>query len=876
MKKKTLFQLVAFLSLLLILVPGILGQSPKLINLDFKDTDIKDVLRVLANQSKVSIIVDEETTGKVTIHLSRVTLAEALEIITKNYNLTCVKSKNVYYISPVDNSFLKVEYQDGLLSVEAREVNLKKLFQEISQKTGVNLVPAPDLQGKLSILINRSPIQDAIKTLLTQSNCIEEKIGQNSYIRKKATQPYSFTVNYDKNLLTVDAKNIPIAVLARAITEKTGISVIPEQNMTDNVTIYFQDLPFDEGMEALCQANNFKYFKEGQSRRISRKNGVYRITYKNSLLSVDADNVEISEIIGEISRKTNVNIMLDREISGKVTAHFQELPMFQALLMLVENQGWYIEKQSNCYFVKPSGNENKDARIIYNPDTKLFNLDIQTGSMAAIISEMAKKANINLVVLSGVQWTVSNIRLRDLTFTQALDYLLKGTIFSYKESNGVYMVGDGLLARPEISDFAEVKSYPIKYLKADQLLNSLPPIFPRQNFVQLPNKNTLVVTGPESVHLLFQNYLNQVDVPASKEETEMIRIKYLKAEDVMKMIPSSIPKNDLVVIKENNAIVVTGISSFRAQVKNFINTIDQVTPLIVFDVAVLQVSGTDHFNWSAPTADLKLSNGHRLLVNPVEGTLGMLKQGKNTYGESEKDTPLGKLSLMLQKGNAKIVAHPTITTLAGYPASFNVSTNKSVNVAVTKEADGTTTNSTVKEYKSGLFFTIVPWVSPTRQITMEIKPKMTEFVGDSGAELPTMNERATETTIRVDDGQTFVISGLKKSSASKTRKKIPILGDIPIIGQLFRQTENHGDQDEFVIVITPSLIYGDEEKAKNNETMQKRFDINELIQSREEMNSDGDKSKSKSKKAKTKKEKKNKFKPDSLPVEPRYYRGRFN
>jgi general secretion pathway protein D len=848
MKKKNFFPFIVVLSLLFILVPGIFGKSPQLINLDFKNTDIKDVLRTLAKQTGVSIVVADDTAGKVTIHLTKVTLAEALEVVSKNYKLNCVKSKNVYYIAPIENTLLNVEFKDGFLSVEARDVNIKKLYEEICQKSGINLVPAPDLKGKVNVLINRSLLADAIKTLLTQTNCIAEKIGKNSYIRRKTTQPYNFTVIYEKNLLTVDAKEVPIPVLARAITEKTGISIIPEKDVNDNATIYFQDLPFDEGMEALCQANNFKYYKEAQSRRIAKKNGTYRITYKNSLLSVDADDVEISEIFSDISRQTSINIMLEQDIKGKVTAHFQALPMFQGLMTLVENQGWYIEKQSNCYFVKKAGPENKDARIIYNPDTKLFNLDIRNGSLAAIINEMAYKAGVNMVVLNQVNWTVSNVRLRNLTLNQVLDNLFKGTVFTYKVSNGIYLVGDGLLTRMENADFSEVKTYQTKYINADQVLNSLPPVFPRQSFMRLPNKNTLVLSAPPKVQTRFSDYLKQVDIEAIQEQTEMIRIKYLKAEDVLKMIPSTIPKNTISLIKESNALVINSIPSTIAQVKNYIATIDQVTPLIVFDISVLQVTGSNGFNFSGPSGQIKLPNDNLLNIATGDGIISYIQPGESN---SSKDTTLNAITILAKKGKAKVVANPTITTLAGYPASFNVSQNVSKNVATATASDGSSTSKSVKEFKSGLFFKIVPWVSPNKTITMEIKPTITDFVENS-EELPTINERTTETTIRVADGETFVISGLKKSTVSKTRNKIPILGDIPLLGYLFRSVKNSTEEDEYIIVITPTLVFNTDDKAKVDQRVKQAHDktfndeLNKLLEEGGSIDSNISKAKSKS------------------------------
>jgi type II secretory pathway component GspD/PulD (secretin) len=775
MEKKKIIPFTFILVFLFLLVPTISGASSELISLDFKNTDIKDVLRALANQSKVSIIVADDTVGNVTLHLSKVTLSQALEALSKNYKLNCVKSKNVYYVSPVDNSLLKIEFKEGFLTVEARDANIKRLYEQISQKTGFNLVPSPDLQGKVSILINHSPLPDAIKTLLTQTNCMAEKIGKNSYIRRKTTQPYTFTVDYEKNLLTVDANAVPIRVLARAITEKTSISVIPEQNVAENTTIYFQNLPFTEGIEALCQTNNLKYYKQSQS---------------------------------------------------------------------------------NCYFIKKAGPENKDARITFNPDTKLFNLDIRNGALATVINEMAQKADVNMVILSQVNWPLSNIRLRELTLNQALDFLLKGTVYSYKISNGIYMVGDGLLSRPENADFAEVKVYPMKYIKAEQLLNALPPVFPRQNFMQVPNKNTLVLAAPPATHNLFQNYLEQVDVASVKERSEMIKICYLKAEDVLKLIPSTIPKNNITLIKENNALVVTGIQSVISQVKNYIATIDQVTPLIVFDISVLQISNSDDFNFEGLSGDIKLPNGKSLKIGTTAGNVSYVRPESTTTTSVSGSTTttttteavLGSITALAKKGKAKLLANPTITTLAGYPASFNVTTNKSYTVPATVDNEGNTTSTTIKEYKSGLSFEIVPWVSPNKNITMEIKPKITEFVDSSTSSsdsLPTVNERATETTIRVGDGETFVISGLKQTSHSKNKSKIPFLGDLPLIGYLFQSFSDEKNEDEFVIIVTPRLVFNGDEKIKVDQKINERHnqsfnqDLNRILNNNGEANNNG-------------------------------------
>ena len=816
------------LLIVLVFAPTAKGlASGGTIDLDFKNADIRDVFLSLAGQQGVSIYIDDEVSGKITISLKNITFAEALTIITKNNNLTFTNTDNVYYIKPLEDPVLKVEYHEGQLYLEAKRIKLSTVLETISQKTGANLVPDPELQEKISIIVGPAPLEDAVKALLSKANCIGETLGEITMVRKKSTPQYSFTVNYRDNLLTIDAKDIPLPVLCRAITEKSGVSIVPDQNLNQNITTFFQNLSIPDSLAIICDPNGLVFYKEGNAWRIARQIGAYRIRYQDNLLSVDAQGIDISVLAKEIARQTGLNIILDRDVRGTVSAHFQNLPLFQGLSIILENQGWYIEKQPAHYIIRANQQQNKNIRIFYDPETKLFNLDVKSAPLTQILDDMARKAGHNLVVLPQVNWTVNNVRLTGYSFTQVLDFLLKGTVFTYKLVDDIYLVGDGMVARPENTDFSLVKVYPIKYLKAEQLLNTLPPLFSRQNFIQLTEKNALILTAPPNVHQQFSDYLEQVDVASIDDTTEVIKIKYLKAEDVLKLIPASIPKNDLVVLKEANAIVVKGPQNFIHQVKNYIDKVDQVNPLIVFDILILQITHSKGFTWNAPTGEISLGNGKKLEIEAGTGTIKFNRSGNI----SENIT----LTALLESGNAKIVANPTITTLNGYPAKFNVSTKRSyeVQTTTTEASDGAKSiATTVKTYESGLKLNITPWVSANNQITMEVKPEMSEFGDPSSkkSELPTTFERSTETTVRVNDGETIVISGLINTRKEKSIYKVPILGHIPLLGYLFTNTKTKTEQDEFVVVITPTLVY-DQTDTSENQVLEKynpsiKFEIN--------------------------------------------------
>lgn len=796
------------------------AATDKLFDLNFKNADLKDLLNALAAQGGVHFIYEEqetEITGVTTIHLSKVSFGEALAIIAKSNNLvyTKEKDKRVYHISQLDTAVLKVEFDQGALSVLASNARVVKVFDLISQKSGVSYVVDPELKReRISIFFEKTPLEDGVKTILTQANYDTQMIGKITYIRRGQSK-LQFRVEYQNDLLTVDAKDIPMNVLMKDITEKSGITIIADQSATPSVTIFFKNLSLSEGLGVICDTYNLQSGKEGSIWRISRKSNNARVRYQDKLLSVDVDGVDVAEISNEIGRVTGVNISLARDVRGMITAHFKNLPLDKALASIYEPQGWTVERLSKNYRVAINTNATQNIHVNYNADTQLFDLEVQYAQLTPVLSEMARKADLNMVVMSSVNWSLSNIRLRDQNIDQILNYLLKGTVFTYSYIDNTYVIGDGMFPRPETSDFSAVKVYPIKYIKADQLLNSLPPIFPRQNFVIIQEKNSLIVTAPQKIHVMFSKYLDQVDIESIENRTEVVRIKYMKAEDVMKYIPASIPKNDVVVVKEMNAITVTGPVNLVNQVKQYLEKIDQPNPMIVFDILVVKISSGNDMNlglsYTIPTGLGSLK---------IDTNKGTLELGTSTTGI------LNSIEAMIKNNQAKVLQNPTITTLNGYPATFSVTANHYIDYyTITYDSNNNEIKTpNPKAVPNSLSITLTPWVSINDIITMEIKPKISEYGAESASSsMPDTIENSTETTVRVNNKDTVIISGLHSNRNVNVVNKIPILGDIPLLGLLFRNKSTKEVQEEFVIMITPTLVYDTITKEEANKRIQSQY-----------------------------------------------------
>ncbi|HEX3048940.1 MAG TPA: secretin N-terminal domain-containing protein [Bacillota bacterium] len=812
--------LLIFCLVALIFSSIVQAETKKLIELDFKGADIKDVLRALADKGGVTFVIEPDVTATVTIHLSNKTFTDALNLIATTYHLSVKKEESFYHISQIDTSTLKVEFEDGKLSVEASSAKLQTLFNIITQKTGKNLVLDPQITDRGSVIINKVPLEEAIKVLLAHFNLITQPNGIN-VIRKSIIDIIDNTtkIEYQNGKLMIDAKNVPLQTLTRSITQKTNVSIVPDNNLNPNVSIYVQDVSIDDALAVLCDTNNLGLSKDSSIFRIYKLNNSFRVSFKNNALSVDADGAEAEALFSEISRQTGVLIQLDRDLRAQIKINFKSVPFSQGLTYIADSVGWVIEKRGTAYALHYNTTQNPNIRIYYNPETKLFDIDVSNASLPQIINEMARKADLNIALSNQINWAVNGVRLTQVTVYEAFDFLLKTTIFSFKEIDGVFLFSDSLYPRAETADFSETHVYQIKYLKSDQVMNTLPATFPRQDFMNLQEKNALIVTGPPNIHAMFVDYLNQIDIERIDDRTEVIKIKHLKAEDVLKYLPNSIPKQDIIVIKEMNAITVSGPQNLMNQIRQYIDKIDQPNPMIVFDIKVIKISNSNEVNWNPPTV-----NG--LGVGSKTENFGYLPL---TSDPGSVIGAITSLDALVTNGKAKILQNPVITTLNGSTATFNVSSKryyqvKSGTSSSGSSGSGTPTpvveNTKPEAFDNSLTISITPWVAANNQITMEIKPRIREYGAVSESGYPDTSEHATETTIRVNNNQTVVISGLKTTRKEKSVSKLPLFGDIPLLGFFFRKSKNTDVQDEFVIIIKPTLVYDDATQADMNQQMQ--------------------------------------------------------
>jgi pilus assembly protein CpaC len=166
------------------------------------------------------------------------------------------------------------------------------------------------------------------------------------------------------------------------------------------------------------------------------------------------------------------------------------------------------------------------------------------------------------------------------------------------------------------------------------------------------------------------------------------------------------------------------------------------------------------------------------------------------------------IDALKEEGLLKIMAEPTLIALSGKTANFLAGGEFPIPVPQPSGV-GTTITIEYKAFGVGLNFT--PVVLSNKKISMQVAPEVSDLdfnraVVIQGFVVPAINTRRASTTVELADGQSFAIAGLLSENVREVVSKFPILGDIPILGALFRSSSFQKNETELIIIVTPHLV----------------------------------------------------------------------
>lgn len=252
------------------------------------------------------------------------------------------------------------------------------------------------------------------------------------------------------------------------------------------------------------------------------------------------------------------------------------------------------------------------------------------------------------------------------------------------------------------------------------------------------------------------------------------------------------------------------IAEMFADKEHVINLLKMTKPLqINLAALVIDISSNDakDFGFSYGNSSVDTNSSGNVSVSDITfGTVGTFYGGQNYHHISGKvGAPVDvMLRALVSQGKAEILSRPNITTLSGEEA--NILIGGEIPVPTSKDGE---ISVTWRDY--GIKLNIEPTSDDAENITAKVQAEISTLdyahqVSTSAGTIPALTSRKAGTSVSLRSGTALAIGGLLNSEDAKTVTKIPLLGDIPIIGQFFRHTSTSKEKREMLILLVPSIV----------------------------------------------------------------------
>jgi general secretion pathway protein D len=411
---------------------------------------------------------------------------------------------------------------------------------------------------------------------------------------------------------------------------------------------------------------------------------------------------------------------------------------------------------------------------------------------------------------------------------------------------------------------AEVELVHLQYANAKQVLASLSTLYPTQsgagtmpgqsagmpvNLSADERSNSILVSGDSVKRSQIKKLILQMDSPSQGGgNTQVVYLQYASAKEVvpiLKSIAQSVLKDQkdsatsfsIDASESANAIVINAPPGLSDSLKTVVEKLDVRRAQVLVEALIVEVSNeiSNDIGVIWGTTDIRDLNGSGGVA--AVNTLGALAPfARDAAGALAG--PAGGLTLGYYSGGnlqaairalsantkANIISTPTIVAIDNEAASLLVGQNVPLKTGQSTSAASATTNPfvTIERQDIGTSLQITPRINQGNTVTLEIKQKVESIAPTvAGASDLVTNKREINTRALIRDDQILVLGGLISDDQTESKQKVPILGDLPLIGKLFSSTSTARKKNNLMVFIHPVILRDD---TRITEVSRERYD----------------------------------------------------
>ena len=558
----------------------------------------------------------------------------------------------------------------------------------------------------------------------------------------------------------------------------------------------------------------------------------------DEMVRINMNDADIRTVIQWIAEQTQKNFIIDPRVKGKLSV-LSSQPMtmdeaYQVFLTALDVYGFAVVESGGNVKVIP----NAQARSSGLPIVEAFTTDERDS--AELVVHVIKVKNI------AANEVVTLLRPLVPQTGHLGAFPTSNSVIIADRANNINRLSD-LIKQIDASGNLDVEVVSLSHATAKDIVSVIQPLMSKNKgnaainveFASDDRSNSILMVGPADKRADVRRLIQNLDRPLrGSGNTKVIYLNYIEAAEmqtVLKGMTGSIvdeqksakvsEDNISIEISETtNALIITAPPSLFETIERVVAKLDIKRSQVMIDAVIVEVSDTFTRDLEILWATDSVSNGDlsggvtsaNLASNTTVGGLSgenpaatFLQSGLN-WGFFRNGTLRVLLRAIENDSNSNILSRPSIITLDNEEAEVLVGSNVPF-VTGSQLSSSTTVNNpfqTIQREDIGITLKITPKISKAKTITLEILQEVESVREESvtGAQDLVTDKRSIQTQVLVADGEILVLGGLLEDRLTRSESKVPILGDIPFLGRLFRGSSETSRKQNLMVFIKPTIL----------------------------------------------------------------------
>nr|WP_152913501.1 type II secretion system secretin GspD [Vibrio parahaemolyticus] len=585
--------------------------------------------------------------------------------------------------------------------------------------------------------------------------------------------------------------------------------------------------------------------------------------------SASFKGTDIQEFINIVGRNLEKTIIVDPSVRGKIDVRsydvLNEEQYYSFFLNVLEVYGYAVVEMDNGVLKVIKAKDSKTSAIPVMGDGSAKGDSVITRVVAVRnvsvreLSPLLRQLIDNAGAGNVVHYDPANIIL--ITGRAAVVNRLAEII------KRVDQAGDKEIELVELRNASAAEMVRIVEALNKTTNQKSTPEFLEPKIVADERTNSILISGDPKVRARLKRLIRQLDVEmATKGNNRVVYLKYAKAEDLVDVLKgvsdnlqaekqagqkgaSSAQRGEVVIAahEATNSLVLTAPPDIMMALQDVISQLDIRRAQVLIEALIVEMSEGDGINlgvqWGSLETGAVIQYGNagapigQVMVGleeakdtvekkPIrDSDTGAIKYYEETTTKGDYSTLASALknvngaamsivmgdwtalvSAVASDSNSNILSSPSITVMDNGEASFIVGEEVPVITGSTAGSNNDNPFQTVDRKEVGIKLKVVPQINEGDSVQLNIEQEVSNVLGANGAVDVRFAKRQLNTSVMIQDGQMLVLGGLVDERALESESKVPLLGDIPVLGHLFKSTSTQTQKRNLMVFIKPTII----------------------------------------------------------------------